>query len=163
MCLLLLLALFQSSVMNAASTVTGLWDFQNMNPSSLSGLKIEGAQQHVVSNNSSIKMFVIAKSGKFAVRTSDVQVNAGTYLRVPVQSTSDVVTVVSYPGYYNFKINGTAATANTTTHTATSGEVSKGYVEIAATATCYLYSIKVVQKVSTTATALWDFQNVNPS
>ena len=127
LCLLLLLGLLQSTAIHAASTVTGLWDFQNMNPSSLSGLKIEGAQQHVASNNSSIQMFVIAKSGKFAVRTSDVQINAGTYLRVPVKSTSDVVTVVSYPGYYNFKINGTAASANTTNHTATSSEVSKDH------------------------------------
>jgi pectate lyase/pectin methylesterase-like acyl-CoA thioesterase len=159
----MLLALIQSSVMRAATTVTGLWDFQNMNPSSLSGLKIEGTQQHVASNNSNVQMFVIAKSGKFSVRTSDVQVNANTYLRVPVKSTSDVVTIVSYPGYYNFKINGTAATANTTNHTATASEVSNGFVEIAATATCYLYSIKVVQKVSTAVTALWDFANVNPS
>ena len=67
----------------ATTTVTGLWDFKNMNPSSLSGLKIEGAQQSVASTNSSIKMFVIAKSGKFAVRSSDVQLNAKTYLRIP--------------------------------------------------------------------------------
>ena len=135
----------------ATTTVTGLWDFKNMNPSSLSGLKIEGAQQSVASTNSSIKMFVIAKSGKFAVRSSDVQLNAKTYLRIPVQSTSDVVTVVSYPGYYNFKINGTAATSNTTTHTATSSEVTKGYSEIASLGNCYLYSVKVVQKVSSSS------------
>ena len=148
---------------NAATTITALWDFQNQNPSSLAGLKIEGAQDHVASTNSSINMFVIAKSGKFAVRSSDAQLNANTYMRIPVKSTSDVVTVVSYPGYYNFKINGTQATSNTTTHTATSSEVSKGYVEIASLGNCYLYSVKVVQKVNTSVTALWDFQNVNPS
>ena len=147
----------------AATTRTALWDFQNMNPSSLSGLKIEGDQDHVASTNSSINMFVIAKSGKFAVRTSDVQVNANTYLRIPVQSTSDKVTIVSYPGYYNYSINGTAANANTYTYTATSSDVSQGFVQVQATSTCYLYSVKVVQKVSTAVTALWDFQNVNPS
>ena len=96
-------------------------------------------------------MFVIAKSGKFAVRTSDVQLNAKTYLRIPVKSTSDVVTVVAYPGYANFKINGKAVTSNTTNHTATSSEVTKGYVEIAATSTSYLYSVKVVQKSSSSS------------
>lgn len=168
LCLLALCSLVSPSISQAATTVTALWDFQNQNPSSLSGLKIEGDQDHVASTNSSIKMFVIAKSGKFAVRTSDVQVNANTYLRIPVQSTSDVVTIVSYPGYYNYSINGTAATANTTTHTATSSEVSAGFVQVQATSTCYLYSVKVVQQVAssssgTTATAKWDFENVNPS
>ena len=139
------------SYIQATADETGLWDFKNMNPSSLSGLKIEGAQKSVASTNSSISMFVIAKSGKFAVRTSDVQLNAKTYLRIPVKSTSDVVTVVAYPGYANFKINGKAATSNTTTHTATSSELTKGYVEIAATSTTYLYSVKVVQKTSSSS------------
>lgn len=166
-CLLAVCA-FMAKAMTQASTttVTALWDFQNMNPSSLSGIKIEGTQDHVASNNSSINMFVIAKSGKFAVRTSDAQLNANTYMRIPVQSTSDVVTIVSYPGYYNFTVNGTAATGNTTTHTATSSEVSQGFVEVKATSTCYLYSVKVAQKIaaSTSGTvALWDFENVNPS
>ncbi len=158
---LFLLCLFVNTV--HASTITALWDFQNMNPSSLSGIKIEGTETHVASSNSSINMFVIAKSGKFAVRTSDVQMNANTYLRIPVQSTKDVITIVSYPGYHNYTINGTAATANTTTHTATASEVTQGYVQVQATSTTYLYSIKLVQTVSNTTTATWDFQNVNPS
>ena len=142
---LFLLCLFVNTV--HASTITALWDFQNMNPSSLSGIKIEGTETHVASSNSSINMFVIAKSGKFAVRTSDVQMNANTYLRIPVQSTKDVITIVSYPGYHNYTINGTAATANTTTHTATASEVTQGYVQVQATSTTYLYSIKLVQAI----------------
>lgn len=176
--LVLLFALVARSMVQE-STITALWDFQHMNPSSLKGIHIEGSQDHVASNQSGIQMFVIAKSGKFAVRANDVQVNANTYLRIPVKSTADVVTVVANGGYYHFKIGAKAATSNTTTYTATSSDVSKGYVELAATETSYIHSIKVVQnnagsssssttqtesQTSTTkATAKWDFANVNPS
>lgn len=178
LCVMLFAMVTRAMVAASTTTVTALWDFQHQNPASLSGIVIEGNQNHVASTNSSISMFVIAKSGKFAVRTSDAQLNKDTYLRIPVKSTSDVVTVVSYPGYHNYTINGTAATSNTTTHTATSAEVAQGFVQLQATATSYLYSVKVVQQVSsgetttgtstssssgTQVTALWDFEHVNPS
>lgn len=177
MMLTLLFALVARAMVQS-STITALWDFQHMNPSSLKGIHIEGSQDHVASNQAGIQMFVIAKSGKFAVRTNDVQVNANTYLRIPVKSIGDVVTVVANGGYYHFTIGGKAATSNTTTYKATSSDVSKGFVELVATATSYIYSIKVVQnnvssssstsqtssQTSTTkATAKWDFANVNPS
>lgn len=144
MMLTLLFALVARAMVQS-STITALWDFQHMNPSSLKGIHIEGSQDHVASNQAGIQMFVIAKSGKFAVRTNDVQVNANTYLRIPVKSIGDVVTVVANGGYYHFTIGGKAATSNTTTYKATSSDVSKGFVELVATATSYIYSIKVVQ------------------
>lgn len=143
--MLVLLFALVARAMVQESTITALWDFQHMNPSSLKGIHIEGSQDHVASNQSGIQMFVIAKSGKFAVRTNDVQVNANTYLRIPVKSTGDVVTVVANGGYYHFNIGGKTATSNTTTYKATSSDVSKGFVELVATATSYIYSIKVVQ------------------
>lgn len=134
-----------------AATETGLWDFVNHIPSSLTGIKIEGTSDHVLSNNASVNMYVIAKSGKFAVRTSDAQVNANTYLRIVVRSTSDKVTIVSCTGYHNFKINGTAATSDNVTHTATANEVSQGFVEILSTGTTYLKSLKVERATATSS------------
>lgn len=144
MMLTLLFALVARAMVQS-SAITALWDFQHMYPSTLKGIHIEGSQDHVASNQAGIQMFVIAKSGRFAVRTNDVQVNANTYLRIPVKSTGDVVTVVANGGYYHFTIGGKAATSNTTTYKATSSDVSKGFVELMTTATSYIYSIKVVQ------------------
>src|SRR5574344_1004396 len=55
-----------------AATITATWDFANVNPSSLSGVSIEGTQAHVTSTVSDVSMYVIAKYGKFAQRTSEV-------------------------------------------------------------------------------------------
>lgn len=177
LCIVVLCAVVTKAMVQASTTpVTALWDFQHANPSSLSGVKIERAETHVASTAPGISMFVIAKSGKFAMRTSDAQLNANTYLRIPVKSTADVVTIVSYPGYHNYTIGGTAATKDTETHRATSAEVSQGFVQVQATATTYLYSVKVVQQQAssaagsttpassgTVATATWDFAGVKPA
>ncbi|MBM6994027.1 MAG: hypothetical protein I3J02_12335 [Prevotella sp.] len=167
MCVVALHAIAGRAMVQASTTATALWDFYNVNPSSLSGVSIEGTQGHVASTLSGVSMFVIGQYGKFAQRTNDAQFNAKTALRIPVTTTSDVVTVTSDPGYHNYTVGGVAATADVTTHTATSSEVSAGYVVIYATANSYLQSISVVQynytAPSTTATALWDFYNVNPS
>jgi hypothetical protein len=106
---------------------------------------IEGKQGHVASTLDGVSMYVIGQYGKFAQRSSDAQFNAKTSLRIPVTSTSDVVTVVSYPGYHNYKVGGVAASADKTTHKATTSEVSQGYVEIFSTGNSYLFSISVVQ------------------
>ena len=123
MMLTLLFALVARAMVQS-STITALWDFQHMNPSSLKGIHIEGSQDHVDSNQAGIQMFVIAKSGKFAVRTNDVQVNANTYLRIPVKSTD---------GNYQFPMTLTngAKTPNTTTTakaTVTPSAINKVYV-----------------------------------
>jgi len=128
-----------------AATITATWDFANVNPSSLSGVSIEGTQAHVTSTVSDVSMYVIAKYGKFAQRTSDAQLNAKTALRIPVTSNSDVVTVTSDTGYHNYTVGGVAATADVTAHTATSAEVTAGYVVIYATASSYLQKITVKQ------------------
>lgn len=132
-----------------SATVTALWDFKNVNPSSLKGLTIEGTQGRIPSTVSSVTIYCIAQYGKFAQRSVDAQFNAKTALRVPVSATGDVVTVTSDPGYHNFTVGGAAATADVTTHAATASEASAGYVTIYATANSYLQSIKVVLTNST--------------
>jgi hypothetical protein len=124
--------------------VTALWDFEHVDPSALSGLILNGVQGRIPSTLSDVSIFCIAQYGKFAQRTSDAQVNAKTALRVPVTTTSDVVTVTSYPGYHNYTIGGKTATADVTNYQATATDVSQGYVVIFGTATSYLLSIKAV-------------------
>lgn len=106
-------------------------------------------------------MRVDATTGKLTGRTSDAQFNAGTKLQIPVKSAKDVVTVTSYPNYHNYTVGGIAATTDVTEHKATSAEVTQGYVEVIATATSYLYQIKVVQVSAIQEKALYstDFTN----
>jgi pectate lyase len=153
----------ETSTTTTTTNLTGIWDFQNMNPSSLKGMAFEGNQGHLSSTNSQITMFVIAKEGKFKQRTNDAQFNANTCLRIPVKSTADRVIITSDAGFHNYTIGGVAATANTTSHTATSAEVSAGYVEVKATAASYLQKITVIQKVATTATTDKTTTNTNTS
>jgi hypothetical protein len=116
-----------------------LWDFQNVTPSTLEGTSIQKTTGTVAGTLDGVSLEVDATNGKFAQRTSDAQFNEGTIIKVPVSKDS-VVTVVSYPGQHNYTINGVAAESDTETVTATEA----GYVEIVATASSYLYSIKVV-------------------
>ncbi len=142
LCLLLVVAMTTK-----AADVTALWDFQNANPATITSVNYQGTTGDVASTVDGITMHVDAtNSGKLQYNASNyAQFNANTIIQVPVKSTKDTIMVVSYPGQYKFTVGGTAATDNTTIHRATSTEVAQGYVEIKATATSYLYSIKVVQ------------------
>lgn len=144
LCLLLIVA-----IVTKAGDVTALWDFQNVNPSTLKTEAASGVLNaktgYLTSTESSIKLYVDASTGKLQQRNTDAQFNSGAKIQVPVKSTKDTVTIVSYPSYYYYTIGGVAATENTTVHRATVAEAAQGYVEIVATNTAYLYSIKVVQ------------------
>lgn len=137
LCLMLLVSAFAS-----AQDETALWDFQNVNPSSLSGLALQGTTGTVASTLDGVELTVDATNGKLKQRDSDAQFNAGTIIQVPVRSTRDIVTVTSYPNYHNYTIGGTAADADAVAHTANASEVAQGYVEIVGTGSSYLYSIK---------------------
>lgn len=76
-------------------------------------------------------------------RASDAQFNAGAVIRVPVTKEAEI-TVTSYPNYHNYTVAGTPADADTVNYTATAVDVATGYIEIVATDTAYLYSIKAV-------------------
>ena len=145
-----------------AQDVTAIWDFQNNKPGGINAAtNFEGKTGEVNSTMDGIIMRVDATTGKLTGRTSDAQFNAGTKLQIPVKSAKDVVTVTSYPNYHNYTVGGIAATTDVTEHKATSAEVAQGYVEVIATATSYLYQIKVVQVSAIQEKALYstDFTN----
>lgn len=147
-----------------AQDVTAIWDFQNNLPEGINiATNFQGSTGDVNSTVEGITMHVDASTGKLKGRTSDVQFNTSTKLQIPVKSAKDVVTVTSYPNYHNYKIGGVAATADITDHKASSAEVAQGYVEVIATATSYLYQIKVVQVSAIQEKALYstDFTNWN--
>lgn len=145
-----------------AQDVTAIWDFQNNKPGGINAAtNFEGKTGEVNSTMDGITMRVDATTGKLTGRTSDAQFNTGTKLQIPVKSAKDVVTVTSYPNYHNYTVGGIAATTDVTEHKATSAEVTQGYVEVIATATSYLYQIKVVQVSAIQEKALYstDFTN----
>lgn len=145
-----------------AQDVTAIWDFQNNLPEGINtATNIQNATGEIKSTVDGISMHVDASTGKLKGRTSDVQFNTSTKLQIPVKSAKDVVTVTSYPNYHNYTIGGVAATADITDHKASSAEVAQGYVEVIATATSYLYQIKVVQVSAIQEKALYstDFTN----
>ena len=145
-----------------AQDVTAIWDFQNNKPGGINAAtNFEGKTGEVNSTMDGIIMRVDATTGKLTGRTSDAQFNAGTKLQIPVKSAKDVVTVTSYPNYHNYTVGDIAATTDVTEHKATSAEVTQGYVEVIATATSYLYQIKVVQVSAIQEKALYstDFTN----
>lgn len=126
-----------------AQDVTATWDFQTMEQGAVN---IQNATGTVKSNVDGIVLTVDAtNNGKLWSRGGDAQFNAGTIIQVPVKSTSDQVSVTSYPGYFKYTVGGAAADANTYSVKAKSADVKQGYVAIVATAEAYLYSITVVQ------------------
>ena len=128
-----------------AQNVTAVWDFQNNLPEGINtAANFQGKEGDLASTVEGITMHVNATNGKLKGRTTDVQFNAGTILKIPVKSANDVVTVTSYPNYHNLTVGGKAATEDVTEYNATSAEVAKGYVEVVATGDCYLYQVKVV-------------------
>ena len=135
--------------------ITATWDFQKVTPSTLSTLSIQSNQTgSVASNVEGIELNVIANAGKLQQRTSDAQFNTGAVIQVPVKNKGDQVVVVSYPDYHYYTIGGTAAEADTETYEANQGDATKGYVEIVATKTAYLYSISVTHYAPKEATSL---------
>ena len=145
-----------------AQDVTAIWDFQKNLPEGINtATNIQSATGEVKSTVDGISMHVDASTGKLQGRPSDAQFNTGTKLQIPVKSAKDVVTVTSYPNYHNYTIGGIAATTDVTEHKATSTEATQGYVEVIATATSYLYQIKVVHVNAIQEKALYstDFTN----
>ena len=134
--------------------VTANWDWQNLTPASISSTNIQGvdATGTVDSDIAGIQLNVLAAVAGTNVKlqynaNGYAQFNTNTCIQVPVKNKGDEVTVVSYPGQSKYTVGGEDATGqNTFTHSANSAEATQGYVEIIATSTAYLYSIKVVQK-----------------
>ncbi|MCD8291903.1 MAG: pectinesterase family protein [Prevotella sp.] len=134
-----------------ADETTALWDWQNDVPEGIKATAIENGTGTIESTVDGITMYVDASSGKlnsadrYEQGATDAQFNSGTIIRVPVVSTSDVVTVVGYPNYSYYTIGGGDELTNTNEYTATDIDVNKyGYVEIVSTSNgSYLYSVSV--------------------
>lgn len=137
------------------SIVSALWDFTNGNPASLAedAIGIEGKEADVASSVLGISMHINATNsaayedvqGKLNYRSAngDAQCNRGTIIQVPVKGTRDIVVLNPKSGGYTIA-GGSEVTAKTT-YTATSTDVSQGYVEIICSTSGYLYSIGVSQ------------------
>lgn len=142
-----------------ASSVVYKWDWHNGIPASITSSTTEGtdATGSIESDNGLSLNYLAATSGayvKLQYNTKSgnayAQFNVNTAIRIPVSSTSEILTVVSYPGQYNYTIGGVAATANTTVHNITAAEVTTGYTEIIATSGAYLYSITLEKRATAT-------------
>ncbi len=133
---------------------TVVWDFKNPN-TDLS--EINNTKESVVSNDTtsegvanlssalktlSVDATVIAGTSKLKLRTDNgtAQFNNGTTISVPLGVGKNTVTVVSYPNYHYYTVDGKAAEADTTTVVKTVASTGS-YVDIVATNTAYLYSI----------------------
>lgn len=135
LCLLLMVAIAAK-----AGDVTATWDFKTM---AAGAVHYEGNAGTVASDVEGVELTVDATKGKLKSRGSDAQFNKNTIIRIPVKSTRDHVSVISYPGYHNYTVGGTAADADTVWHKATTQEVASGYVEVVGTGGSYLYKIQV--------------------
>ena len=136
LCLLLMVAIAAK-----AGDVTATWDFKSI---AAGAVHYEGNTGTVASDVEGVELTVDATNkGKLKSRGSDAQFNKNTIIRIPVKSTRDHVSVISYPGYHNYTVGGTAADADTVWHKATTQEVASGYVEVVGTGGSYLYKIQV--------------------
>lgn len=141
-----------------STTTTVNWDFKSMAANDVNFQGTSGVVAGTIGGSSVIvPMTVDATSGKLTTRGSDAQFNAGTKLTIPVTD-GCTVTVISYPGYHNYTLAGTAAAADTVTYTH-SGVT--GTIDIVATGGAYLYSVAVSDfDLSKLVTAVWDYQNI---
>lgn len=135
LCLLLMVAIAAK-----AGDVTATWDFKTM---AAGAVYYEGNAGTVASDVEGVELTVDATKGKLKSRGFDAQFNKNTIIRIPVKSTRDHVSIISYPGYHNYTVDGTAADADTVWHKATTQEVASGYVEVVGTGGSYLYKIQV--------------------
>lgn len=126
--------------------VTVTWDFTK--DFAKEECNSQGTNCEVADKTYSIKLDVDATSGKFCTRGTDVQVNAGTIIKVPV-SVGSVVTVKSYPNYGYYTITGETP-ADTTKQEdtfSTKPATEKGFVTINVNGSSYFYSISVTNIV----------------
>ena len=126
----------------ASATITATWDFAGDEPLGIQSATNygSGVEKYIDSTIDGVQLYVNTGSdGKFSMNggTSYIQMNAGTIVRVPVVSTSDVVTI-------SFAGNSGYCTLSSP-HTATSVEVAQGYVQFGVSEnSTYIYSISVV-------------------
>lgn len=140
-----------TSMAPVAEDQTATWDFSNsavMEATvALSGSNEAGTVK--AGDNAAVEMTVVANGAAFRNNGDNIQMRKGAELRIPVQSTEDVVTVKGYPGYSYYTI-GTSeeyrndATTPETVYKAKNSDVQQGYVSVVSTNdNNYFYSLKV--------------------
>jgi len=128
-------------VTSSAKATTATWDFAGNEPLGIQSATNygSGVEKYIDSTIDGVQLYVnTGVSGKFSMNggTSYIQMTAGTIVRVPVVSTSDVVTI-------SFAGNSGYCTLSSP-HTATSAEVAQGYVEFGVSEnSTYINSISV--------------------
>ena len=119
---------------------TVYWDWKNNYPS---GIRTE---DYVASNDPNVSLiFVTGKLSNNGNESYDYsQFTENSVVRVPVASTSDVLTVTYHPSGFNtnskYKIGGTSQSSNPAVYNVTAADVSNRYVEIISGGS-YIYSI----------------------
>lgn len=125
---------------------TATWDFTNADvvtaAVALSG-STEASTIAAVENNG-LLLTIEANGQTIRNNGNSIQTGNPVVFKVPVQGKKDEVTVVGYPGYFAYSIAGTDATEATTSYTATTTDVTQGYVEIVSKGQ-YIISISVTQ------------------
>lgn len=162
-----LFALFLLMPSTASATITAKWDFTN-GATNRSVALINGTIGTVSSSTADeLVLFVDGTSGKFDSenRTSDAQVNNGAIIRVPVASTKDVITILgNYSVTYLIGQEASNTTSLNKSYTARAEDVELGYVQITSKGDTYFYYIQAdYAYLPTTLTAVWDWENANPS
>lgn len=145
--------------------ITATWDFANADVANAAAA-LSGTTGTLESNG--LKLYIDATGQTIRNNGNSIQTGNPVIFRVPVQGKKDVVTVVGYPGYFEYSIAGVDATEATTTYTATAADVAQGYVEIVNKGQ-YLISISVTQNedeggedpVEQDITGTWDYSDAD--
>ena len=146
-----LLTLLLTIAAGASATITAKWDWQNNIPSTIRNSVPEGTDRSgsFASDVDGITLDYYAKVSGAYVKLQPVsgqdyaQFNANTAFRIPVVSTSDQITIKTYPNQHNYTFDGVAATEDEHTYNITADQVAAGYVEIVSGGS-YLYSVIAV-------------------
>lgn len=132
-----------------------MWNFKNNFPSTLENINYVGEFSQTINSNYGSKYTLgvssSATNGKFAIVKNDagnyVQINEGTTVKINIKGSlgvGSVLTIEAYPGQSNYTVNGEEV-GDLYQYTLTQEDFTKGYVELVATSTAYLYSISITK------------------
>ena len=136
--------------MVANEAYTYMWHFDGTTVTYSNEASFTGSIQGKTDTFKGLTIDATVTSGKVAYNTAGyTQINGGTTIKFTVSSAAKV-TVVAFSGQYNYTINGTAATANTSTFDVAAGEVVfEAAATISESTTAYIYSISYILNETT--------------
>ncbi len=132
--------------------ITGTWDYSDPDVMAAT-MALSGSNEagEVNSIENTLKMTVVANGAAFRNNGNNIQVRSGAEFRIPVRAAGDIVTIMGYPGYSYYKINGGDEITNTndnpqTEYKAKASDAERGYVSVVSTNdNNYFLSLSVVQ------------------